>query len=455
MRILLISYYFPKDAAIGAVRPYHFARLLPQFGITPWVLTVAPEFAETWDERFEIEGVPSERIIRTRVGTTRRTRLIKKLSQLKNRLSRSSSEAKDAESELLSPEQLQPAQSAGWLEATPARRLLLSWLRFPDELAGWHAAALQAAEEAHKEFRFDAIVSTSPPRVAHLIARKLAERHSLRWIMDLRDPWHDEWNPIAPQSKSLTAQYRKLFDKCASRADVVVLNTERLREHVIQRTPALADKAITIPNGCILQSSDALPSSAFPDRFSIGHYGNVYDQRSPEMFLQGLRLWLDSNEEAARSTSVHFIGQEFGNTLEHIHKLKLENFVKLSPPVPRNQVQSLMRADYLLLLIANGQPVQIPGKLYEYLSARRRILTTTERDSATADLLNGALHCPIAQTPAEVAASLQLLWDDYMRRISPDVDHSRLLNECSYERRTERLAQALKKSAPPKRRDEG
>ena len=62
MRILIISYYFPKDAAIGAVRPYQFARLLPQHGITPWVLTVEPGFAEAWDERFIIEGVPEERI---------------------------------------------------------------------------------------------------------------------------------------------------------------------------------------------------------------------------------------------------------------------------------------------------------------------------------------------------------------------------------------------------------
>src|SRR3982751_6947417 len=89
MRILLISYYFPKDAAIGAVRPYQFARLLPGHGIETWVLTVRPEFAETWDEGFVVEGVPPERIIRTDVGTTRRTRLLKRLSQLKSSLSRS------------------------------------------------------------------------------------------------------------------------------------------------------------------------------------------------------------------------------------------------------------------------------------------------------------------------------------------------------------------------------
>src|SRR3982750_3972636 len=78
MRILLISHYFPKDASIGAVFPYQFARLLQNYGIDPGVLTVEAEFAETWDERFRLEGVTPERIIRTKVGTTRRTRLLKK-----------------------------------------------------------------------------------------------------------------------------------------------------------------------------------------------------------------------------------------------------------------------------------------------------------------------------------------------------------------------------------------
>lgn len=444
MRILLISYYFPKDAAIGAVRPYQFARLLPAHGIETWVLTVAPEFAETWDERFTIEGVPPERIIRTKVGSTRRLRLLKRLAQFKSSLSRSSEGTEGAEAGPEAQPESLPPQSGGWMEATPARRLLLQWLRFPDEFAGWSGHALAAASEAHKQFNFAAVVSTSPPRSLHLFARRFAERHGLPWVMDLRDPWYDEWNPGAPQSDFLKKQYYKLFDQCARRANLLVLNTERLREYVIKRSPELAEKSIAIPNGCILRPSVTPSPGAFPTRFNIGHYGNVYDQRSPEIFLKGLRLWLDHNAEAARDTSVRFVGQEFGNTLEHIQALRLEEFVKLSPPVPRNRVPELMRSDYLLLLVANGQPVQIPGKLYEYLSAGRRILTTTERDSATADLLKDAPHCPIAETPAEVAADLQTLWTEYRERLNPDVDHSNLLGEYSYESRTEKLARALK-----------
>jgi hypothetical protein len=447
MRVLLITYYFPPDAAIGAVRPYQFAGLLPGYGITPWVLTVEPQFAETWDEQFVIENIPAERIIRTPVGLRRRDRHIKSLASLKSMLRRRKRGLEALA--LADSETPQAAESRGWMDATPGRRLLLSWLRFPDDLAGWYQPAIEAATRAHRRFNFDVIVSTSPPRVAHLIARELANRHGLPWLMDLRDPWYDEWNPGAPQSGALPARYRGLFKKCALSAGVIVLNTERLREHVVRALPELAAKAIAIPNGCDSLSSIKPPEGQVSVNFSIGHYGNVYDQRSGEIFLDGLRLWLDRYEQRAPSISVRFVGQEFGSTAERIERLNLKSIVRLCLPVPRRRALELMRDDYLLLLIANGQPVQVPGKLYEYLSAGRRILATTERDSATADLLRGDDDASIAQTAEEVATALQARWLDYGRGLSPEADHSRLLDECSYARRATALAHAIKGLAQP------
>lgn len=444
MRVLIIAYYFPPDAAIGAVRPYQFARLLPEHGIETWVLTVEPEFAETWDEQFVIDDIPAGRIIRTRVGATARDRLVKSLASLKAALKGKRREVAKSVEEDAGAESSSSAQDNGWMAATARRRLLLSWIRFPDELAGWYQPALKAAELAHQEFNFDALVSTSPPRVSHLIARRLAIHTGLPWVMDLRDPWYDEWNADAPQSKSLLAQYRRLFKKCARRADTVVLNTERLREYVVRTMPELVNKAIAIPNGCSLRPSTAPLQAQLPDKFSIGHYGNVYDQRSSGVFLEGLRRWLDESDAAQASLAVHFVGQEFGDTAERVAALNLDALVQLRPPVPRQQVLELMRADYALLLIANGQPVQVPGKLYEYLSSGRRILATTEQDSATADLLRGTHDCLIAQTAGDVAAALQTLWREYEQGRAAEVDHSRLLDECSYPRRTERLADALK-----------
>jgi hypothetical protein len=82
MRLLLITYHFPPDSAIGAVRPYQFARLLPAHGVEAWVLTVQPEFAESIDHHSMIDGIPPGRILRTPVEKTRRRRVIEALSTI-------------------------------------------------------------------------------------------------------------------------------------------------------------------------------------------------------------------------------------------------------------------------------------------------------------------------------------------------------------------------------------
>ena len=74
LQILLIAYHFPPDAVIGAVRPYQFARNLPDHGIEPWVLTVNPEFAEKLDLSYQPEGVTQARIHRTNVTPSRMMR---------------------------------------------------------------------------------------------------------------------------------------------------------------------------------------------------------------------------------------------------------------------------------------------------------------------------------------------------------------------------------------------
>lgn len=440
MRVLLITYHFPPDAAVGAVRPYHFARLLPQQGIETWVLTVNPEFAEFWDRDLVIEDIPQDQIFRTPVRKTKRRRLVEIVSAAKRKIqtSRATASSTSALPPLVN-------QSTGWLQATPLRRLLLSLLYFPEHLAGWYQPAIAMAEKALLKVNFDAVISTSPPRVAHLIAYRLAGRYKLPWVMDLRDPWYDTWKESGDRSKTLEVLYRHLFNKCAKRADAIVLNTERLREQIINQMPEVTGKAITIPNGCPLPPSDAVLSlKQQTGHFSIGHFGSVYGLRSGEVFLRGLRLWLDQTGLTAPDIFVRFRGFEFGDTPDYVNALNLSPVVSLCPPVSRNQVPDLMGEDYLLLLIANNQSLGVPAKLYEYITSGRRILAITEPDSATANLLRGAPGCTIAQSPEDVAEALRGYRQEYQQGRGAEVDHSVLRYENSYLCRAEKLAEVIK-----------
>ncbi len=439
MRVLLISYHFPPDAEVGAVRPYQFARLLPDYGIEPWILTVQPEFIERQEKQNVIEGVPPEHIIRTPVGQTRRVRFIRFASRLKNKL-RPQREA--VETVATTPSATNDINSEGFLRSTPFTRLLLAWLWFPDAMAGWREPALEAAEKLLAREKFDAIISTSPPRVVHSIALELARRHNLPWLMDLRDPWYKDVDEI--NSKTLDRAYEKLFLPCLARADKIVLNTNRLLDDVVQNYPQVAAKSIAIPNGCsVTPASNEAPAVT---QFSIGHYGSVYSKRDPGPFLRGLRVWLDKKKSSGENVPLRmrFVGPEFGTVPELIAELGLESVITLNPPVPRERVRELMAEDYVLLLLANKQPLQIPGKLYEYLAARRRILASVDKDGATADLLAMANGAVSAYSEERVIEFLEQFWQEFQAGQTAAISNEELLDECSYASRTARLAEELK-----------
>src|SRR5579872_6348715 len=137
MRTLLISYHFPPDAEIGAVRPYQFARLLPTHGIDPYVLTVEAQFAERREEHLVPDGIPPERILRTLVRPSRLDHALHLSSPLRTSLRRRRS------ADVLAL----PAKRSEILKndisgTSRLKSYLLAWLGFPDIRAGWYGPAV-------------------------------------------------------------------------------------------------------------------------------------------------------------------------------------------------------------------------------------------------------------------------------------------------------------------------
>jgi hypothetical protein len=114
------------------------------------------------------------------------------------------------------------------------------------------------------------------------------------------------------------------------------------------------------------------------------------------------------------------------------------------PPVPRTEVRHLIDDDFVLLSFANEQPLQVPGKTYDYLATGRRILAVTEHDGATADVLGPVEGCTVAEKPHEVASALETFYRDFEQGASPRVERSALLADANYERRTEQFAGLLR-----------
>jgi hypothetical protein len=127
---------------VGALRLSFLARYLPEFGWEPTVLT----------KRESVEP-GSVRVVAVR----------------------------DAFERFLQPSQ--PGKFPG------LRAIAHAVVMFPDSAAGWIPFAVAAGLRLTRKERFDAVLSTSPPPSAHLVACAIAQRRGLPWIADYHDLW--------------------------------------------------------------------------------------------------------------------------------------------------------------------------------------------------------------------------------------------------------------------------
>ena len=441
MKLLLVSYHFPPDGAIGAVRPYEFARLLPQHGLEVWVLTVLPEYAERLDPSAVLEGIPMERIIRTSVLPSRRDRYL----QITQGLRRWIRELRDKGTSI---------QSASSGASTSRRsipllwRCFTDWLSYPDWYAGWLRPALKAADALMREVHFSAVLSTTPPRTPALIGLALARRYNLPYVLDLRDPWlpsEEEWTggTLCPLFRRLQ---KRLFTRCMRQARIIVANTSVLAEHLQRNYPQYASIVHIVPNG--VPGHICIDSAPFThsSKFVIAHFGSVYGARTARTFLQGIRNWLKDAETKARIQDIRvwFYGEAVEDIEGYARELGLEQLVQVHPPVARAHAVRLMKQSAVLLLLAQRQPLQVPAKAYEYLATGKPVIAMTEHDGATGRLLRNAPSCYIAETADEVAQALAGLWHNYIQGEALFSDRTQFLEPFRYPNLAEQLARLVK-----------
>lgn len=437
-KVLIITYHFPPDGAIGGMRPYQFACLLPKYGVDTYVLTVLPEHAERWDPTFQAEGISPERIVRTVVMPSRRDRYLQITAPLRAWKRKLASQSVE-----------QSASATSVVSSGFGNRLwqcFVEWLSYPDWYGGWYRPALRAAEQMLMRERFSAVFSTSPPRTAALIAYTVAQRYRVPWIMDLRDPWmgySEGWGMI--ECGFFRRLHRRVFAACLRQANAVVVNTPTFAARLQAEYPLCMGKVYVVPNGIDDSALVWHPEEVFPQKMVIAHFGTVYGARTARSFLEGVALWLRETPEARGRIEVWFYGESAEDIATFAKQLNLSEVVKVHPPVGRQEVKELMKQSTVLLLLAQQQPLQIPAKTYEYLASGKPIIAMCERDSATGMLLQNAPECYISEGWREVEQSLSTLWERLRQGNSLWVSREEFLTPFRYSSLTQQLARIVEK----------
>lgn len=358
--------FFPPSAGGGVYRPLSFVRYLSGSG---WDVTViTPRPGEFWinDPGLESKVPPEVRVIRTKSFSGQR--ILANLGKGKQSgSSRSSS-------------RFGLMRKAG------------EFVLIPDTYVGWVPFAAGAAAKLCRSERFDMIYSTSPPDSTHLAAGRTSRRFHLPWVADFRDPWISLYlrDPATP----IHAAIHKNLEKRVSAAKLVLVTTTWQKEKLLSLFPSC--RVEKIPNG--YEEEDFPEGLAIPDgdgKLKIVHAGMLTLGRSSRPFLEGLRLFLDRRPGAGESVEVTFIGPRESANEEWVGRLGLGGNVRFRDNIAHSECVNIERASDLLLLIKHDDPRYtglVPGKLFEYIGARRPILAIApdgEAASIVRDLNRG------------------------------------------------------------------
>jgi len=188
-----------------------------------------------------------------------------------------------------------------------------------------------------------------------------------------------------------------------------------------QPDPFLTSKTAVILNGYDPSDFNGGPIDACRrdrDTFTLTHMGTIYQKRSAESLLHCLSELIHAGRIPRARVRVNFIGFTPTAVRERATQLDLADVVTFIDFVKYEACVDLLHRSDVLLLFAQGQPLQIPTKLYDYIAVRKPILVFAE-DGATADLAGRLPHATVVgpQDQERLEAKLKQMYAEFQRGV--------------------------------------
>jgi len=352
-KVLIVVYYWPPSGGSGVQRWLKFAKYLSYSSWQPIIYTPEnPDFSIK-DETLLAEIPANIQVIKKPIW-----------------------EPYDVARKLVGKQQ--KISSSGLVEKSGPLHKLINFLRgnlfVPDPKIFWKRPSVNFLSKYILENKVDALITSGTPHSLHLIGLALKKKLNVPWIADFRDPWSEldmlqNYHIMKPVMK----KYRRLEKAVLENADLCTITSDSWRDDLKRLGAA---KAVTLTNGF---DEDNFKQTLEPyEKFVMSHFGLMNHLRNPKNLWQALAEICKENSGFDQSFALHLGGTIDNRILDEIKAYpELRNKLKVFPYLSHEEVlEEYQKSSLLLLLLFNSDSGRgnIPGKLFEYLAAKKPIL---------------------------------------------------------------------------------
>ncbi|HDR88166.1 MAG TPA: glycosyltransferase [Bacteroidetes bacterium] len=397
--VLILTYYWPPTGGAGVHRWLKFVKYLRRFGWEPIVYTPENPESPLLDPSLENDIPEGLTILKTRIWEP--------YALYKKFVGHSPGEG----------------FQAGFLseqEVPKGKQGFSVWIRgnffIPDARKYWIKPSVKYLTAFLKKVPVKVVVTTGPPHSLHLIGLKLKQKLNIPWVADFRDPWTGiDFYPRLKLTRAADRKHHRLEQQVIRQADAVITVSHGMKKDFRKYCQ---NGIHVITNGYDPEDIPSVPVEPAGD-FLITHLGSVNADRNPHAFWQAVSEITRENETFKKQLRIRLIGKTDVTVRTSIHEHGLKNTVELIPPVPHEQVFTLLQQSRLLLLPVNRTPNAssiLTGKLFEYLATGRPILGIGPEDGEMARILeeNEAGQMCHWDRPDRIKSFLEQLFEKYL-----------------------------------------
>lgn len=260
---------------------------------------------------------------------------------------------------------------------------------FPDKRWFWVFSAVLCGFRIIRREKVEVMFTTFPSAVSHLVGFMLKKICRIRWVVDFRDLWVD--NTIFKGKTKLRQKLdRWLESKIISNSDYVVTSTESQAEYF--RIKYAKKEVRCISNGfdeddftgTDIQQHNTSKNS----KFIVSYIGKVLGGKNFKSVFQAFH---EIDRRISERIELRLIGYMDEKTINAISEYKLSGIVRLFGEILHNKaIEMMLNSDALLLVLLSEEDGYraVPGKVFEYIRAKKPVIAICPAGSELWHLIN-------------------------------------------------------------------